>query len=252
VIPDVRTVAWKELIELRRGSGAGGNRSLAGIAVFTLLFSVVVPVSAGEGGFGGLGVLAVGALVAAVWVLTTVPDAFAGERDRHTLETLLATRLPARAILIGKAAANVVCASALGLVAIVLAIVAGNVGGITRHGQEGIEIPWLDAGIGVLVLIATAILLTNLGILVALRASSALNAQKMLGLGLAGLALLVTFGVQALPRGIRADLVSVGEDVETWNAALLVALAVLVLVVTNVALVAATLARFTRPALVRR
>ena len=35
-------------------------------------------------------------------VSSLVADSFAGERERHTLETLLASRLPDRAILAGK------------------------------------------------------------------------------------------------------------------------------------------------------
>ena len=38
-------------------------------------------------------------------VTGVIADSFAGERERHTLETLLASRLPDRAILLGKVAA---------------------------------------------------------------------------------------------------------------------------------------------------
>ena len=71
----------------------------------TLFVAVVIPFSAGTTEVGGMGVMAIGLLVAAMWVLTSVPDSFAGERDHRTLETLLATRLPAEAILARQAAA---------------------------------------------------------------------------------------------------------------------------------------------------
>lgn len=188
---DVTTVMGKELLEMRRGSGAQGARSLVGLVVLVLVFSVVVPFLAGAESFGGMGTLIIGPMVAAVWALTSVPDAFVGERDRHTFETLLTTRLPARAILLGKVLANVASASLIGIAGIVASILAGNVGGLLRHDQDGIDVQWLEAGVGAVATVLAALLLCNLGILVALRASSAMNAQRALGLGLAGFLLLL-------------------------------------------------------------
>ncbi len=248
---DVATVMGKELLEMRRGSGSQGARSLAGLVVLVLVFSVIVPFLTGADSFGGMGTLVIGPMVAAVWALTSVPDAFVGERDRHTLETLLTTRLPDRAILLGKVLANVASASLIGIVAIVLSILAGNVGGVLRHDQDGIEVPWLEGGIGVVATILTALLLCNLAILVALRASSAMNAQRAMGLGLAGFVLLLSWGVQALPQGVQSDLSTVADDIEGLSVGALVGLGIAVYVVVNAALVAVTLARFTRPKLVR-
>ena len=248
---DVTTVMGKELLEMRRGSGNQGARSLIGLVALLLAFSVIAPFLAGAESFGGIGTLLIGPMVAATWALTSVPDAFAGERERHTLETLLTTRLPARAILVGKVLANVASASLVGILGIVASIVAGNVGGMVRHDQDGIDVQWLEAGLGVAATGLTALLVCNLGILVALRASSAMNAQRALGLGLAGMLLLLSWGVQALPQGLQSDLSTLADDIEGLSVAALVALGVGVYVVLNLALVGVTLARFTRPKLVR-
>lgn len=248
---DIATVAWKELSEVRTGRGRGQGSS-AGIVLVTVLVAVVLPFSSGAAEFGGMGVMIIGSLVAAMWVLTSVPDAFAGERDHRTLETLLATRLPAEAILLGKLLASVVVATALGAVAIVLSVIASDVG-TAVHGDAGdaLSVPWLDVGLGIVLVVLVAFALSNVGILVALRASSAMVAMRELGLGLAGVVFAVSFGLHALPRGASSDLADVAADIGSLSPWVLAAGAVVVFVVLNAVLFAVTRARFTRPKLVR-
>lgn len=249
---DIATVAWKELSEVRAGPGGKGLRSTAPLVILMLFIAVVIPFSAGTAQFGGLAVMSIGMLVAAMWVLTSVPDSFAGERDHRTLETLLATRLPADAILAGKLLASVVVAATLGGVAIVLSVIASDVGTVV-HGGPGdpLSVPWLHVGLGVALAVLVAFALANVGILVALRASSSMVAMRELGLGLAGIAMAVSFGLHALPAGARTDLTDVAVDAGHLGPWVLVTGAALVFVGLNLALFAATRARFTRPKLVR-
>ncbi len=247
---DISTVAWKELSQLRPGHG--GQRGLAGAVALMLIVSVAIPFSAGSAKFGGLGVMAVGLMIAAMWVLTSVPDSFAGERDHRTLETLLATRLPADAILAGKMLATVVTATALGTVSIVLSVIASDMG-TAVHGDPGdaISVPWLYMGAGVVLAMLAAFALTNVGILVALRASSAMVAMRALGVGLAAVAFGISSGIHALPHGASSDLADVAADIGSLSPWLLAVGAALVFVLLNAALFALTRARFTRPKLVR-
>lgn len=248
---DIGAVAWKELSEVRAGRGQG-ERSMAGIVLVTLFVAVVIPFSAGTAQFGGMGVMIIGSLVAAMWVLTSVPDSFAGERDHRTLETLLATRLPAEAILLGKLLASVAVAAALGTVAIVLAVVASDVGTVV-HGDAGdaLSVPWLDVGLGVVLAALVAFALSNVGILVALRASSAMVAMRELGLGLAGVVFAISFGLHALPSGASSDLADVAADIGSLSPWLLALATAVVFVALNAVLFAVTRARFTRPKLIR-
>src|SRR3989442_10278707 len=60
-------------------------------------------------------------LVVVLWIpffviITFIGDAIAGERERHTLETLLASRISDRAILLGKGVAPVGYGWGIGLV----------------------------------------------------------------------------------------------------------------------------------------
>jgi len=249
---DIATVVWKELSEVRAGPGGRGLRSTTGIVLVTLFVAVVIPFSAGTAQFGGIAVMSIGSIVAAMWVLTSVPDSFAGERDHRTLETLLATRLPAGAILAGKLLASVAVAAVLGAVAIVLSVIASDVGTVV-HGAKGdaLSVPWLYLGLGVVLAVLVAFALGNVGILVALRASSAMVAMRELGLGLAVLAIGISVGVQALPKGASSDLADVAADIGSLSPWLLAVGATVVFAALNAALFAMARARFTRPKLVR-
>ena len=249
---DIATVAWKELSEARGGRGGQGQRSAAGMVLVTLFVAVVIPFSAGATQFGGTGAMGIGLIVAAMWVLTSVPESFAGERDHRTLETLLATRLPAEAILAGKLLASVVVASVLGTVAIVLSVIASNVGSLARgDGTDALSVPWLCMGLGVVLAVLAAFALSNVGILVALRASSAMVAMRELGLGLAGIAIGVSVGISALPKGAAGDLTDLAAEIGSLSPWLLAVGGAVAFVALNVALFAVTRARFTRPKLIR-
>ncbi len=56
-----------------------------------------------------------------------MPDSFAGERERHTLETLLASRLPDHAILSGKLLVCVLYSFIMTIIFIVLCLAVVNI-----------------------------------------------------------------------------------------------------------------------------
>src|SRR5688572_23211819 len=129
----MRTMLWKELRETYTG---GGRPLVSAILAFAmaLLFAVAVPLAisvffdttqrmlyvfAVSGAIGGIATF-----MGFIAPMATVVDSFAGERERHTLETLLATPLSDRAILGGKVLAQFLPVWAT-------AILLGVVGGIT-------------------------------------------------------------------------------------------------------------------------
>ena len=106
MIRDAGTVAWKELREGIDRRGGGGRFGGAGVLLVTVaVFGLVIPLSIGES-YVGVPMIGLTVAAAVLMVMSIVPDSFAGERDRGTLETLLASRLPDRAILLGKVAAR--------------------------------------------------------------------------------------------------------------------------------------------------
>jgi ABC-2 type transport system permease protein len=88
----------------QRGSLRGG---WLGLVIFVAVFGILLPLQSGRGWVESPTGLAVWAWVPFLLVSSVVADSFAGERERHTLETLLASRLPDRAILFGKLATAV-------------------------------------------------------------------------------------------------------------------------------------------------
>jgi ABC-2 type transport system permease protein len=128
---DILTVLRKELKEMTFPDGRfqGGTRSvllLAGIG--GLLF----PLTTGPRWFTSWTTV-FSACFPAMILLNYTTDAFAGERERHTLETLLASRLPDRAILIGKILAIVTYGWGVVLVGQPIALVALNVANRGDH-----------------------------------------------------------------------------------------------------------------------
>src|SRR5438552_19092990 len=66
-------------------------------------------------------------------IITFIGDAIAGERERHTLETLLASRISDRAILLGKVIVTVGYAWGMALVSLLLGLVLVNL--LSGHGS---------------------------------------------------------------------------------------------------------------------
>jgi len=98
---DTWTVIRKELRELV--VAAAGNAVVRGLwAVLAVVFGVVLPWWMGHNWLDRPLTLVVWLILPVPLVVTGVAESIAGERERHTLEPLLATRLPIRAILTGK------------------------------------------------------------------------------------------------------------------------------------------------------
>ena len=92
MIRDMLTVARKEWKEsLFSGSGLKGGRM--GILVMLVVFGVVLPANSGLAWITSPALLVAWAWVPLMLISGVVADSFAGERERHTLETLLASRL---------------------------------------------------------------------------------------------------------------------------------------------------------------
>lgn len=128
----------------------------------------------------------------------SVGDAIAGERERHTLETLLASRISDRAILLGKVMVTVGTAWGMALASLLFGMVAANL----ANGQGR----WVLYGSFVLLVEAlvlsllTSLLATSAGVLISLRAATVRQAQQTLALSavvLLGALMLVTRAVPA-------------------------------------------------------
>ena len=125
MLSDVRTVMWKERKSLFRFRG---SRSKLILTLLSPVFlGVYMPISMGTDWLESVFSPVLSVFLPVIFVSLTVPDSFAGERERHTLETLLASRLPDRAILFGKALTGILFASGGMLAFLLLGVIAVNV-----------------------------------------------------------------------------------------------------------------------------
>ncbi len=180
MIQDIGTVAWKEWRELLRIGG--GRRGVIVRALFSVgLLGVLWPWLIGASFVAsGLPIL-FAATTAAMYVSALVPDAFPGERERHTLETLLASRLPDTAILLGKLSALVSYAFSAALLMLVTGWITVNL----KERGAGLLLYRPTVLIAAVVLAAlTAGLVGAFGTLVSLRAATVKQAQQVLTTGL--------------------------------------------------------------------
>ncbi len=240
---DVLTVAWKEWRELLQlgGSHRGGRFSLV---MLVLVFGVFLPFQSGAEWVESPATVFYWGWVPLMLVGGAVADSFAGERERHTLETLLASRLPDRAILLGKMAAAIAYGWGLVLVMLVLSLVTVNLS--ARTGPL-LMFPWRFAVGAPLLAFLGAGLAATAGVLVSLRAQTVRQAAQTLNVGVLLLVFIPVLGMQALPEAWRAQIgawtMTTGVDGLLWvSAAVLAAL--------DLAFLAAALARFRRARLV--
>lgn len=176
MISDVQPVVWKEWRELLRMSGSG--RAALGRHIFSVgIIGVLWPWQFGlPFVHSGLAV-ALAAVTALMYIAGVAPDTFAGERERHTLETLLASRLPDHAILLGKILALIQYGCAAALIMLIIGLITVNA--IHGHGQ----LLLFSGGQWLAFIVFTPLaagLMAAIGVHVSLRAKTVKQAQQML------------------------------------------------------------------------
>jgi ABC-2 type transport system permease protein len=235
LLADVRTVVWKEWAEFARQ-----RSTVIGMLFFVAVFGIFIPVQRGrEWLTSGIPFLNA-ALFPATLALGVVADSFAGERERHTLETLLASRLPDHAILLGKFTAIVGYVWGLTVASLLAAAVAVNVAEPTvglafypaRLLVSGLVFGALSAGLA-----------AGAGILVSLRAATVRQAAQMLTIGLMGLIFVGVAAASALPDGWKHRLI---ETVRGLGPTATVLLAGAALLLVDGVLLAVAALRFRR------
>ncbi|MCL4424661.1 MAG: ABC transporter permease [Firmicutes bacterium] len=241
MMADLWTVVWKEWKEwLFRWGGLRKEGGLLGVLVFAGVFGVFLPLQMGLGWVDSPAALSYWAWVPLFLVTTVIADSFAGERERHTLETLLASRLPDRAILLGKVLAAVGYSWGLTMASLILGLVTVNL----AHGQGTLVLYPAKVGWGIVVFsLLVATLAAGAGVLVSMRAATVKQAQQVLSIGIMLLAFVPIFGLRALPVEWRVRLAQT-LGAAGVNKVLLIVLAVLI--VLDLGLLMAAMARFRR------
>jgi ABC-2 type transport system permease protein len=172
---DILTVAWKERKMLLRYRG-GSMRY-----ILTVLSPVLLAVYTAWGSGTDWVELPIpafpAALVAVLAVIIIVPESFAGERERRTLETLLATRLSDSSIIYGKMLVAILSAMVLVAVILVLGLVTVNVS--TAH-QGFLMYTATNLVFCVFISLVFATMITAIGILISLKSETVQEATQTL------------------------------------------------------------------------
>ncbi len=180
MIEDLRTVVWKEWKSLFRHPGSR-LRLVLTVGVPVGYFGVVSPLQAGESFFDGAGPWFTAIVLPLLTVIMTAPDAFAGERERKTLRTLLASRLPDAAILWAKIGFAVMLGMGMMLSTLILAHLVVNLLGDSAAGFVAIAGEQFFYMIGVSILLS--LIAAAAAVLISLRAQTVQQAQQMLAAG---------------------------------------------------------------------
>lgn len=223
MMADILTVAGKELREIFTAGDSRG-RGRFGLVILVLVFGIVFPLQSGRDWVESPVNIMVWGWMPFLWVSGIVADLFAGERERHTLEALLATRLSDQAILFGKLLAAMTYGFTLTWVIMVASLVTINIG----FGGGGLLFYSRDITLGALVF-STLIsgLSACIGVLVSLRAGSVRQAQQMMSAGM--LVLFLPFMlIQFIPRTWLESMRNILKNVQPIQVAVWVALVLLI------------------------
>jgi ABC-2 type transport system permease protein len=239
MIADIWTVTWKEwqefrdqLLSLRRG----GLSAL----ILALILGVIAPVQIGPEWVHSKIVVAYWPFLAATMVSSLIADSVAGERERHTLETLLASRLSDSAILIGKIVAAVLYGLGFAVANLLIGLIAVNV---AFHESAPILFAPRQFIVTILLTLLASLFMAGVGVFISLRAATVKQAQQAFGIAIIVLTMGPLLLFNALAPETREDMMrrvaGVGEArIEGYTVGFLLALSGIV--------IGAALARFRR------
>ena len=241
---DVFTMMWKERKSMFRARGRKSQTALT--VIMPILLAIYLPWQEGVAWFHNAFSLVPVIVIPFILVGLTIPDSFAGERERHTLGTLLASRLSDRSILIGKIAASVLFAWGATIAVLLLSALTVNVlnwdGAVMFYSSTVLA---ADLALSLLVALMTA----GAGVLISMRMDTVQSAQQSLMMILMIPLVIVQIGgvVILQTMGGRGQIKEFFASVELGEVALIVAVA---LVIIDLILIAGAFLSFRRARLI--
>jgi len=200
---DILAVMWKESKGLLRYNS---SRWKSVIILLTPigLFGILFPLQFRDGWLTSYWSVIVALVTPMMLIATTISESFAGERERHTLETLLASQLPDGAILLGKLLVSILFGWGMTLFLLLVSLVVVNI--LTWDGGLRIYQPEI-LGIDLSASFLMSGMVANLGILISLRSPTVQSAAQSLMLMLFMPFLLLQAVVFLLPTFLPAEVV---------------------------------------------
>ena len=231
MIADILTVAGKELREIFIFGDARGRGKFS-LLILIGIFGIFFPLQSGREWVSSSMSIMVWGWMPFLWVSGIVADLFAGERERHTLEALLATRLSDQSILFGKLLAALTYGFSLTWLVLLSSIVTINI----VYGKDGLLFYPIETTLGALVFsILVSGLSGSIGVLVSLRAGSVRQAQQAMSAGM--LVLFLPFMLlQFIPKAWLEAGANLLENVQPMQVAIGLAVFLLVIEVILIAI----------------
>jgi ABC-2 type transport system permease protein len=232
---DILTMVWKESKDV---FFQGGWRSLIRPLFVVAIMGIYLPLQFGP---QWVDLTPLGMLLL-LWIpffviISFIGDVIAGERERHTLETLLASRMPDRAILLGKVVTTVLYAWGLGVLSLLLGLVLVD---LFRTQGNWMFYP-LDLFVEALALsLLVSLLGVSGGVLISLHSATVRQAQQILTVA----TLVLIIGGVLVLKAVPAQAISSLSASQFW----LIVMAVLAIL--DAILLGASLVSFQRSRLI--
>ena len=198
---DLLTMIWKESKDL---FFQGGWRSLLRPLIVVGIMGIYLPLQLG---LQWLALTPLGMLLL-LWIpffviISFIGDVIAGERERHTLETLLASRMPDRAILLGKVITTVLYAWSMGVISLMVGLLLVNL--FRTQGK------WMFYSLGLfgdalILILLVSVLGASGGTLVSLKVATVRQAQQILSVGTIAFVFGIIFVLQVVPANSISSL----------------------------------------------
>lgn len=243
---DIWTVMWKERKLLFRPHGSR-FRSLFVLLVPVLVVAIYLPWQEGQRWVESPFTLITGVLIPMILVGTVIPESFAGERERHTLGTLLASRLSDRAILFGKMGTAVGYGWGMTILMLLLSLITVN---ITHwNGEIAFFTPTILLA-NLVVSLLLSIMMAGLGILISLRSATVQGTtQALMAITMLPLIVLQIAGILVLQ--MQRDLLdNVIETLKAIDSGQLILAVSAVLILACLVLLRLVIRRFKRARLI--
>ena len=233
---DIWTIVWKEW---RDALVPRGKAEYIRPLIFIGLLGIIWPLITGQIWLTlSTATLSLTIIFPFFFILNYIGDAFAGERERHTLETMLASRISDQAILWGKVIATVGYVWLLALISSIVGFVIANL----SKGQG----PWMFYTpvshwlVMLLFSLLACLLSASGGILISLHSATVRQAQQTVLLSSLGLFVVIYLIIRALPP----------QMILALSASQQILIALLVLTVIDVLLLTISLLSFRRSRLI--
>jgi len=209
MITDILTIIWKEWKEIF-AQYRNFDISLA-IRIIALGVTSVLPVLLAREDWLTAPIV----MMVAIWfplltVSEIVADTFAGERERHTLQTLLASRLSDFSILIGKVLSTGIYGWANVILMLVFGLIAANIID-WGHGISFYSFPILIGSLlnGLLISLATSLS----GVVISIKATTVKKAQQ----NLMSAFMMVVLSMYVVMKSIPMDWWRIQPGGSIWN-----------------------------------